>query len=327
MTGLYPFIEASIGGKPVSDMFYQRLVKATIHDAPGQDADSCELTFDDTDNAVEIPATDDEIDIEFGFRDEGYARSKAGRFVVEKPRIEGGEGGEFVIVSGRSAKMAPDVKEPLSEHFQDTTVGAVVSELAGRHGYQARVDGAFASQPIEYMARVNQSTYDFLSRLADRYGALFAPKGGQYLFLQRGRMPAITIDKSECESWQFEVEPRPRYGKVEAGWFERSSGRTIFETHSTGLKGPIKRLRTTYPSKAVATAAAKGEGERLGRATGSGSITMAGRPEIMADIPIITRGWRPEANGLWRCSGVDHTFDSTYMTTAELEAPEAGKAL
>ncbi len=323
MTRLYPFIEVTVGGKPVSAGFYSRLNSATIHDAPGQDADTCELTFDDAGNAIEMPVAGSIIMVKFGFRDAGSW--KMGLFEVEKPRITGGEGGEFLILSGRSAAMGKDVKEPGSEHFDEKTIGGIVQELASRHGYSAKVSPELASIQLPYVARHGQSTADFLTRLADRNGALFAVKDGKFLFLKRGGLPALSIDKNQCESWEFTVEPRPKFSKVEAPWFERTTGKTHFERHSTGLEGPSKRLRTVFNSQSEAKSAASSEGDRLSRATGSGSVTLAGMPEAMADAPIITTGFRAEANGEWRAASVEHSYGETYMTTIELEAPEAGK--
>jgi len=320
---LHPFIEVSVNGNPVSNAFYSLLVSATIHDAPGQEADTIELRFDDGGNVLQMPSKGASIAVRFGFR--GGSIQKMGQFIVEKTSIEGGSDGEFILVSGRSADMRSDVKEPLSENFDDKTVGAVIEELAKRHGFTAKVSPEFKSIQMPYLARYEQGTTDFLTRLADRFGALFAIKDKKFLFLTHGTLPAITIDKSECDSWSFEVEPRPLFGKTEAGWFDREKGEVKFEDHQTGLKGASKRLRRILPSQAEAKQAAKSEGNRLGRATGSGSITLGGRPDIMADAPINATGFRSEANGLWRCAGVDHTYDETYMTTIELEAPGTGK--
>lgn len=318
-----PFIEASVNGNPVAAAFYSALVSARIHDAPGQEADTVELTFDDSNNSVTMPAKGAVIVVRFGFR--GFGGQKMGRFIVESSSIEGGESGEFLKVSGRSADMRSDVKEPVSEHFDDMTVGEVVRRLATRHGYSAKVDPSIASIRLPYTARYEQGATDFLTRIADRFGALFAIKDGKFLMLPHGTLPPVTIDKPECEGWSFHVEPRPLFGKAEAGWFDRASGQVQFESHETGLQGATRRLRRVLPSQAEAKAAAKSEGERLGRATGSGSITLAGRPDIMADAPITTTGFRAEANGLWRCASVDHTYDDTYKTSIELEAPEEGK--
>lgn len=323
MERLIPFIEASVGGRPVKPDFYARLVSATITDAPGQDSDTCELTFDDEGNAVALPPAGSIITVRFGFRDAGSF--KMGVFEVEKPKITLGEDGEFVILSGRSAAMGKATKEPASEHFDDTTIGGLVKELAGRNGYGSKVSPEFASVKLPYAARVDQSVADFLTRLADRHGALFAVKDGKFLFLARGTTAAVTIDRSMVSEAEFTVEPRPRFGKVEASWFDRVAGLKKKETHDTGLKGPVNRLRTVFATKAEATAAAKAEGDRLGRATGSGSITLAGMPELMADIPVRTTGFRAEANGLWRCTSATHTFSDTYTTSIELEAPEGGK--
>jgi len=323
---MHPFIEATVNGNAVNDAFYARLSKATIHDAPGQEADTVELTFDDAGNDVAMPKKGAIILVRFGFRGGAQTFSqKMGVFTVEKSRIEGGDRGELLIISGRSADMRSDVKEPLSENFDDATVGDIVKQLASRHGMGAKVDPELAGIKLPYTARFEQSAADFLSRLADRCGGMFAVKDGKFLFLKRGNLPPVTIDKSECESWSFEVEPRPLYGKVQAGWYDRSKNAITYEGVGTGLKGPSKRLRKVFNSADEAKAAASSERDRLGRATGSGSVTLGGRPDLMADTPITTTGFRDEANGAWRCAGVDHTYEETYMTTVELEAPEEGK--
>jgi uncharacterized protein len=324
MARSHPFIEVTVNGKPVSGAFYSRLVSARICDAPGQKADTVDLTFDDAGNEIEMPPNGALIVVRFGFRD--FGASKMGVFTVEKPTISGGPHGEFLNLSGRSADMRSDVKEPLSEHFDDQTLGQITEALAARHGYRAKVDQELASIQLPYTARVGQSAVDFLTRLADRFGALFSVKDQTFLLLRRGAfLPPITIHKHECESWEFEFEPRPQYGSSEAGWFDRSKGKVTYETYHGTSGGPRKRMRVIYPTEKEAGAAARSETERLGRATGSGSLTLGGRPEIMADAPLITAGFRPEVNGQWSVAGVDHVYEETYMTTIKLEAPSTGK--
>lgn len=319
----HPFIEVSVAGRTVSDAFYSLLVSASIYDAPGQEADTCELEFDDENNLIEVPEMGAEISVRFGFR--GASTWKMGVFIFEKADYEFGPRGELLRFSCRSADMRSDVKEPLSEHFDEKSVGDIVQELAGRHGYDAKISPGLAGLQLPYIARTEQSTVDFLTRLADRCGGQFSVKGNRFLFLERGVLPPITIDKSDCESGTFSIEPRPRYGKTQAGWYDRARNEIKYEDFETGLKGPVKRLRTTFANAAEAQKAASAEGSRLGRATGSGSITLAGMPEVMADTPIMITGMRREANGEWRAASVEHRYDDTYMTTIELEAPETGK--
>lgn len=325
-----PFIEVFVDGGPVSAGFYKRLVSASIRDATGQDADSVELTFDDAGNEIAVPREGARISVRFGF--EHVGAWAVGLFVVEKVMLEGGSAGELLVVSGRSADMRKDLKEPLSEHFDGQTVGGIIETLAARHGLGAEVSPEIASEKLDYVARVDQSAVDFGTRLADRFGALFAVKGGKMIMVKRGSgsasglaLPAVTIDKSACAEWRIETEPRPRFGKATGKWFDRPSGETRFETVSTGLEGPDMRLRHMLPSRDEAKKAAQSEGERLSRATGSGTLTLAGLPEAQAEADVILTGFRPEINGRWRAASVEHSFAGTFTTTIELEAPEGGR--
>lgn len=318
-----PFIEAYVNGSPVSGGFYSRLISATIVDNAEDQADTCDLEFDDLDNAVEIPAAGAKMSLRFGYRPGGAV--KMGLFEIEKPTIKGGSGGQFVSLSGRSADMRKDVKEPVDEHFDSKTAGDIVRELAGRHGYQAKVSESLEGVAIPYIARVNQSTADFLSRLARRVGGQFTIKDGKFMLLERGILAPVTVYRNECASWSFSIEPRPTHGKTEAGWYDRAENKTSFETAETGLEGPSKRLRTVYGSKAEAKAAAKGEAGRQAAKTGSGSITMAGRTDILAGSMINAAGFRPEAAGLWYVKTVRHAYAEAYTVTIDLEAPKEGK--
>lgn len=319
-----PFIECFVGGKAVAPGFYDRLSTATVTDNAGQEADRIELVFDDSGNAIQMPEKGAKLSVSFGYKE--FGSWVMGEFTVEKNRINFGPDGDKLTISGHSADMREDVKEQGSEHFDQTTIGDVVEQLAKRHGYDAKVSPELASKQIEYIARVGQSSLDFLTRLADRNRALFSIKGNKFLFLSRGILPTITIDKSECESGDFEVEPRTKFGKVEASYFDRATGKTETVSHSTGLKGPVRRLRTVYANKAEAEAAAGSEGDKLGRATGSGNLMMFGRPELMADTPLNLTGFRAEANGAWRAGTVTQTFAAdSYKTGVAVEAPESGK--
>lgn len=323
MIRTHPFIEVSVNGKSVNGLFYERLVSATITDAPGQKADTCELVFDDSGNDIEVPEKGAQITVRFGFR--SASTHKMGVFTFEKASIEGSDGGELIKLSCKSADMRSDVKEPLSEHFDNMTIGSIVSDLATRHGYDSKIGSELSSIKIDYLARTEQSTVDFLTRLSDRVNAFFSIKDNKFLFLQRDSLPPITIRKSQCESWNFTIEPRPKYGKVQAGWYDRATNRTVYEEYATGLTGPVNRLRKPFSSQQEAKKAAEAEVGRLNRATGSGSVTLAGMPEAMADAPIIAEDFRKECNGDWRAASVEHSYNDTYMTTINLEAPKEGK--
>ena len=134
------------------------------------------------------------------------------------------------------------MKEPADEHFDDMSAGDIVRQLADRNGYDAKVSESFDQLVIPYIARTNQSTADFLSRLAKRTGAQFSIKDGKFLFLEPGILAPVTIHKAECKDWLFSIEPRPTYSRAKAGWYNRDTGTVETTTAQTGLEGPSNHL-------------------------------------------------------------------------------------
>ncbi len=60
---------------------------------------------------------------------------------------------------------------------------------------------------------------------------------------------------------------------------------------------------------------------------GSRSVSLEGRPEIMAGQPLLLQGFRGEINGTWKAATVTHRYEkaSGYTTEMTLEASNQGK--
>ncbi|EJF86237.1 hypothetical protein MCW_00133 [Cardidatus Bartonella washoeensis 085-0475] len=311
--------------KPVHEVFYQRLLTATITDHAGNEADTFEAEFDDSDTDLEVPQSNSALQVIFGY--ENSISASMGRFVVESVVSSGSSDGEILRLCGKSASMRKELKEQTSEHSDGKTVGEIVETLAKRHGYQAKISPQFTQQTLPYVIRTDQSAVDFLTRLADRMQARFFIKDNKFLFLSGENLPALAIHKHDCSSWEFTLEPRTQYGTIEACYFDRSQGQQCQVKHQTGFTGPVRRLRCCYTCKEEALAAAASESDRLCRAVGSGSLSLAGRPEIMADQPLLLQGFRSEINGPWKAQTVTHRYEkqSGYTTEITLEAPDKGR--
>ncbi|WP_375702375.1 phage late control D family protein [Bartonella sp. AA89HNZF] len=321
----HPFIEVRVGDKLVHEVFYQRLLTATITDHAGNEADTFEAEFDDSGNDLEVPSSNSTLQVIFGY--ENSISAFMGRFVVESVVSIGGSDGEILRLCGKSASMRKELKEQASEHFDHQTISEIVETLAKRHGYQAKVSPQFVKQTLSYVIRTDQSAVDFLTRLADRMQARFLIKDNKFLFLSGDNLPALDIHKHDCSNWEFTLEPRTQYGIIEASYFDRSTGQQCQVKHQTGFSGPVRRLRSCYPCQEEALSAAASESDRLCRAVGSGSLTLEGRPEIMADQPLILQGFRGQINGPWKAATVTHCYEkqSGYTTEITLEAPNKGK--
>ncbi len=320
----YPFIVVKVEDKPVHEVFYQRLLNATITDHAGNEADRFEAEFDDRGNDLEVPQSNSALQVIFGY--ENSISAFMGRFVVESVVSCGGSDGEILRLCGKSASMRKELKEQTSEHFDHKTVGEIVETLAKRHDYQAKISSEFTHKTLPYVIRTDQSAVDFLTRLADRMQARFLIKDNKFLFLSGDNLPVLELHKHDCSSWEFTLEPRTQYGSVESTYFDRSQGKQLSVKYCTNLQGPTRRLRGCYPCKEEALAAAASESDRLCRSMGSGSLSLEGRPEIMADQPLLLQGFR-KINGPWKAETVTHRYEkqSGYTTDITLEAQDKGK--
>lgn len=327
---LTPKIHVLAGGKPVNGAFYQALKSCTITDKSGQSSDTLKCIFNSPNNSVPLPNEGDILEPFFGYLERGI--TTMGQFTVDGFTIEGGNEGEYLVLSARSADIRENQKEKGTEHFDNQTLGSILQQSFGRVGAQIEVDPELAGIQIEYEARYDQSVLDFATRLADRYNAIFKPGGGKFIFVKRGNqanMKTVIITKSECASWSVEGQPRPKYSKVVAKWHDTETGKTMFEKEDTGGKGPMRLLKHPYRTKEEAKLAAKAEGINQNRNSASGCFEQYGRIDASAEATVKAVGFGQFIDGEWRADQVDHLFEAGsgggFKTTINVKAPEKQK--
>ncbi|WP_336800675.1 phage late control D family protein [Kaistia sp. MMO-174] len=327
-----PYLEVLADGRPVNGLFYSALKSATIRDEAGQESDSFEVEFDDTAATIALPREGTILSPSGGFR--GRAVTRFGDFkVAGYERGRTASEGRYIRMTARPADLREDLKEPVSEHWDDQTLGGVLSELAERHGLVLAIDQELGSIKIPYLARVEQSAIDLVTRLADRYGATAKPAGGRLVFVKRGgttasgqRLAPIVVRETDCSEWRIEAKPRPQFGGVRAGWLDREKGLRMEERADSG-EGPFSMLRPLFATKEEAQAAAQSKLTALTRATGSGSLTLSvGRPAARAEADLKLIGFGDGASGKWRATSVSHLFGGDgYQNSIDFEAAEEGR--
>lgn len=327
-----PIIEVLADGKAVNGLFYSKLISATIRDESGQESDQLTLVFDYRDYAIEPPKEGTILEPKFGYAETGL--TSMGKFEVDSITSEGGNDGIFLTVTGHAASLRKKLKQKSSQHFDDTTLGAMLKKVFSKAGETIEVDGELASKKVKYEARFDQSALDFATRMADKYNAIFKAGGGKFLFVPRGSqkkasggtVSTVHVHINECASWSIESKPRPNYSKVAVKWYDEKKGQTDTEEHTIGGDGPVRTIKHKARDKAEAKEQSKAEAARLNRGRGSGQFTQYGRLDVSAEADVIAEGFGPIENGKWRCKAVEHTFDDGgFTTTIEVEAPETPK--
>lgn len=336
MLPLTPRIIVNANGSPVNGMFYQRLTEATITDVSGQQSDSLTCTFENRGNTIPLPEEGDVLEPFFGFRETGI--TTMGKFEVDGWSYRLGPSGEYLVITAKSANLRENQKEKGSEHFEDTTLGDMLKATFGRVGADIHVDDELASIAIEYEARFDQSSLDFATRLADRFGAIFKPGPDGFLFVPRGSqkmisggtMQPIILNKRDTDTCEINGKPRAKYGRVAAKWHNPATGKTAFETEETGGDGPIRTLKNSFKTQAEAKAAAKAEATKQNRGRADGHFERWGLVTATAEVDVIATGFGQSVDGLWRSDQVEQTFRAGngggFKTRINVKAPETPRA-
>lgn len=112
-----------------------------------------------------------------------------------------------------SANQVTGWQTSYSRAFEKTTIQAIVNQLAGEMGLQAKVNDKRA---VDYLAQSNQSNYAVLSDLALKYHSYFNIKSGQLVFSQVE--PTTSADYSfklaDFNSFSLKKEAKQAYQSI-----------------------------------------------------------------------------------------------------------------
>lgn len=315
-----PDFSLKIGSTDVTERLRDRLLMLAVTDNSGEEADEVEITLDDRNNAIESPRRGVSIEVAMGWK--GGALISIGTFTVDEVEPSGPP--DQLVIRGKAADMRASLKAPKTRAWRDTTVRAIVSRIASEHGLQPAVSDTLGARAIAHRDQTNESDLHFLTRLGRDFGAVAAPKNGRLVFAPAGRgasasgqaLPSVTLGRRDLTTWRGVSADRESAGKVRARYRDQAAAKTKFAEAGSGE--PVKTLRHVYRDEATAKAAAEAELAKSKRAENGVELTMAGRPELAAQVPFTVTGLRAELAGAWIASRVEHRMDyaSAGFTTS-----------
>ncbi len=312
------------------------LTSVRIRDAVGHESDTCTLTFRVAPPFPAMPPKGTRYAVQIGWAQDAMAL--AGIYTVQRTGLRGDpEGGHAMSVECRAADLIDTAKSVDSGHWDNATLGAIVSDVAKGLGLQATVDPALKALSIPYRARVQQEALDFLSDLADDFGGAIKVAGGKLMMTERGAgrtasggpLPTLTIAYDPAYDFAFDFEPRGAYRTSQGRWYDEATGTWQDEDdESEGGKGRLARPHP-WPSKAEARHGARAAARERGRQSATGHVTVAGDPAAVAGCPVQVIGFGPDADGTaWCAESVEHHIEpgAGWITTLTLETKEAAKS-
>lgn len=344
-----PNYQILIGGKDISPDIRPRLIGLTLTDARGFEADTVELSLDDSDGKLEMPPRGVKMRVYLGWR--GKPLVDKGEFTIDELEHNGAP--DTLTIRGKSADLRGSMNKLVSRSWHEATVGDIVKQLAEKHSLKPACAAELQSIAIAHIDQSQESDLAFLTRLSKMYGAIATVKAGRLLFIAPGKsvsasgtsLPPLHITRSSGDQHSFSVADRDAYTGVVAYWHDPKTGKTSTTSARRKKKAEeplpvgvtvnkkdrellvgdsenVKTLRHIYANKQNAMRAAMSEWSKLQRGVAEFSITLAnGMPEAFPEQPVTVSGFKPQIDAAdWVAVKVVHNVtDSGYTSQISFE--------
>lgn len=289
----------------------KKVTSICVIDESGIISDSVEICLDDS--IIEIPATGSKLEVSLGYIETGL--SYMGLYTINEITVHP----QTIRIKGHAADFKGSFKSQKTEEWHQKTIGDLVSKIASKHGYEARVAPQFANILLPHIDQTAESDMHLLSRLAQLYGAISKPAGGFLLFVQEGKAKSYTeqeiggdtIELKDVTNWQFTLSEREKKGTVIAYWHDLNKGEAMEEKAGEGE--PVHTLRGIYATRELAKAAAHSKLERS--VTQTLNMTLAGCAGLVAESKINLKGFRSNIPTSWVISRAEHILDERGYST------------
>lgn len=311
-------------GTDLTDRVNPRLIDLTLTEKRGEEADTLEVTIHNHDRAIAPPKKGAILDLSLGWKSGSDVAARLvpkGRFRVDQSRRKGPP--DVITLTARAADFASDYRTRRDGIWKDTTLGAILTEIAGRHGLTPRIHSDLSEKPVALLDQKAKSDMALVRDLGRRYDAVAAPKGGALVFMPIGAtttaggraLTEIALTRQEGWGWEFGSADRQDYDGAQASWRDVDGGRNRTVKVGGGKK---KKLKKVYASEADARAAAEGEAAKRRRGVFEFTYDLAlGDPELMPNIRVFLVGWDSEIDGIkWLISEAVHKLGNGGLSTS-----------
>lgn len=321
-----PDYKITVDEQDITERVRNHLQSLTIEDNAGLESDSLTLVITDSDWGINIPRLGAKISVALGYK--GTPLVWMGLFIADTPEYSIAP--NVLMIKARAADFYNSSleKSRVTKSWDETTLGAVVRDVATAMKLEAAVAKELDSILISHIDQTDESNSHFLTRLAKKYGATSKPNGGKLVFAKTGTgkstsgtaLPSITLSLSDiAPGARWSRSGRQQYDGVSANWHNTDEGTT--EVATVGGENR-KKLQGKFATQAEAEAAAQAEQERLQRENETFEMTLkSGDPRVKAEIEVFTDSTfrKSELIGRWTVRQATHFLSRQgYKTTLTL---------
>ena len=303
-------------------------------DLEGKEADSLDITLEDTDglwlNGL-YPRKGDTLELQIGYRGEGLV--PCGAFEIDEIEVEGPP--SQVKVKALGAAVMKTLRTHKGHAYEDTTLAGIVRAVAERHRLQ--VVGEVEDIPVRRVTQAHEQDLKFLRRLATEYGYAFNVRGDKLTFVPldglRAKDAVRVLGPADMAHYNFRDKIKGTPAQASVAYHDPSSKETVsYAMNSEGEVVPstsadtlkhAMRAESPRQAQAKAQAALRGAQDQATVCT----CTLWGDPTLVAGVNVELEGWG-QLSGRYQIARSMHRIGrgSGYTTELELRRVQAGKA-
>lgn len=319
-------------GKDITALINDRLLSLRTSDKPGMDSDDFELRIDDRDQAVALPSRGAGIEVYLGYT--GQALTRLGRYTVDEIELSGPP--DTLVIRGKASDMRGSGKTVRSGSWENVPLQQIVRDVAARNGWQPVCP---VQTKVPRVDQLNESDYNFITRLAKQYDCTAKLADGKLLVMPRQggqtasgkNLSPVVLKRSDLSRYQFRLGDRNTQKAVRTKHQDKKSGALkVVELDNDDLPNGLPGVHTDrhiYPNKSAAEQAAKARLAAFNRSTAGVRLEMAGRTDVFAERSIIVQDIKPGLDGEYLAEAVEQLFTSSgWTTTVECNGGKKGKA-
>lgn len=329
--GLKPDFKVVANSNDVTKSIKERFVRLRVSDQSGLSSDALEIKVDDDPNSpVIVPETGSELSVSLGY--DGILQ-EMGMYIVDEVEIKGPPGQMVIRAKAMPKDSTPSGKTMMqtqkTRSFEKgTTLGGLVKTIASEHALTPAVTDSLSTIALPHIDQVNESDMNLLTRVARGYDAIAKPANGRLVLSMRAKsktasgksLPRISIRVDQVTKWAVKISESAPFKKVVATW--RDTGAGMDRDVEVGEGEPVHRIKHLYSGQEDARSAARSEYDNRSRSGKKISLTLPGRPDLVAESPLTIIGVRPSVDGEWVATKVEHTIDSKgYQCSLSAERP------
>lgn len=335
-----PAFKILCSGKDLTALYSERLLSIAITDESTEQADSLSIELSNRDGKIVLPEKGETITVSMGYT--GNLR-EMGKFIIDQVVLNGPP--DYVALSGKAAAFTTaDGFKPFqtrkTRSWDAIKLGDLVQTIAGEAGMKAAVSAEYNAITLAHVDQTNESDMNLLTRLARDWGAVMKPTFGNLVFVKRGEAKSasgvsigtVTIKKSDCSSYSAQLGERTKFKKARTSYHDPASGKS--KRVSVGFEGDTSvddedpdmedgdgeentyEHPHDYADEQSAVAGAKSILDQTTRGANEISVTVAGRPDVIAEGTVTLVGFHPKMDRAWCIKTVAHELSkSGYRTT------------